>query len=171
MSAPLPVKPWYREVWPWLLMLPPLASVAGGVTMVYLAVGTPEALVVDDYSRIEEIARERYGAERHALELGVAAHVTLEPARGEGVAVRVELAGASAPDELVLTLRHAAHAAADREIVLSRSDGVYLGATVLAVGRYELDLRPGDSRWLVSGTLPGAAATASLAAAGSETGR
>jgi hypothetical protein len=168
MSAP---KPWYREVWPWLLMLPPLASVAGGVTMVYLAVGTPEALVVEDYSRIEEITRERYAAEGRALELQVAARVALEPVRSGAVALRVELDGASEPEALVLTLRHAARAAADREIVLSRSDGGYLGAAELAVGRYELDLRPVDSSWLVSGTLAAGAGTANLAPAGGASGR
>lgn len=165
MSALPPVKPWYREMWPWLLMLPPLASVAGGVTMVYLAVGTPEALVVEDYSRIEDITRERYAAERRALELGVAARVVLEPASGEEVAVSVELDGAGAPEALVLALRHAAHPTADREVVLSRAAG-YRGIVELAAGRYQLDLRPADSSWLVSGALVPGAGEARLAATG-----
>jgi hypothetical protein len=166
MSATSTMKPWYREVWPWLLMLPPLASVVGGVTMVYLAVGAPEALVVEDYARIEEITRERAAAERRAFELGVAASVERASGRGGAIAVRLELDGdAEQPSELVLTLRHVAFEAADRSVLLARVEDVYLGTAALAAGRYELDLAPADSSWLVSGTLADGARAVRLEAA------
>jgi hypothetical protein len=89
-------RPWYRQIWPWLLMLPPALSVAGGVTMVYLATHTPAALVVDDYARIEELTNERFERDREAQRLGLTAELRIEREAG-----RIELAlAASAPYEL-----------------------------------------------------------------------
>ena len=41
-------RPWYRQLWPWLLILPPAAAVVGGAVTYYLAVTRPEALVRQD---------------------------------------------------------------------------------------------------------------------------
>jgi hypothetical protein len=41
-------KPWYRHVWPWLLIIPPLGAVIGGSVTLYLAVTRPDALVRRD---------------------------------------------------------------------------------------------------------------------------
>ena len=49
MTAP-PV-PWYRQLWPWLLMLMPACAVVGGVITFWLAATTNNSLVVDDYYR------------------------------------------------------------------------------------------------------------------------
>ncbi len=62
MSTGGAAKPWYREPWPWLLMLPPAASVVAGLTLAYLAVHDASPLVVDDYANIEAIAREESDA-------------------------------------------------------------------------------------------------------------
>ena len=42
MNSDMDTKPWYRHLWPWLLMLPPLASVIGGIVTLILAGGPPE---------------------------------------------------------------------------------------------------------------------------------
>jgi hypothetical protein len=47
MSEPSP-KPWYRHVWPWLLIVPPAAAVIGGALTLYLAVTRPDTLVRKD---------------------------------------------------------------------------------------------------------------------------
>ena len=41
-------RPWYRHVWPWLLIVPPAAAVIGGSITLYLAVTRPDALVRKD---------------------------------------------------------------------------------------------------------------------------
>ena len=46
-----PVKPWYRHLWPWLVMAPPLASIIAGIAMVWIAVATNDGLVTPDYYR------------------------------------------------------------------------------------------------------------------------
>jgi uncharacterized protein len=46
-----PEKPWYRHVWPWLVMAPPLASVIAGVAMAWIAIASNDGLVTPDYYR------------------------------------------------------------------------------------------------------------------------
>jgi hypothetical protein len=41
-------RPWYRQLWPWLLILPPAAAVVGGAVTYYLAVTRPDVLVRQD---------------------------------------------------------------------------------------------------------------------------
>lgn len=140
-------RPWYREFWPWALMLPPALSVAGGVTMVVLATSTPTALVVEDYSRIEEITSDRFERDRAAVALGVAADLEFE-----AVTHRVELAfvgppGQELPLALVLRLRHASDTGADRELRLARYGDRYRGTGDWLAGSYHVELEPENRLW------------------------
>jgi hypothetical protein len=47
MNANAP-RPWYRHLWPWLLIVPPAAAVIGGMIVLYLALTRPDALVRKD---------------------------------------------------------------------------------------------------------------------------
>ena len=44
-----PIKPWYRQFWPWFLMALPGAAVIGGITTVIVATIDRDGLVKDDY--------------------------------------------------------------------------------------------------------------------------
>ena len=46
-----PGRPWYRQLWPWLLIIPPAAAVLGGGLTLYLAVSRPDNLVREDCAR------------------------------------------------------------------------------------------------------------------------
>jgi hypothetical protein len=50
MSA-TPARPWYRHLWPWLLMIPPAVAVIGGLLTAYLAVSHPDRLISQDCVR------------------------------------------------------------------------------------------------------------------------
>jgi hypothetical protein len=41
-------KPWYCQLWPWLLIIPPAVAVIGGAFTLYLAITRPDALVRQD---------------------------------------------------------------------------------------------------------------------------
>ena len=43
-----PSRPWYRQMWPWLLAVPPVAAVIGGGLTLYLVVTRPDTLVRKD---------------------------------------------------------------------------------------------------------------------------
>jgi uncharacterized protein len=51
MHANRSARPWYRQLWPWLVMLPPAAAVVGGFTTLYLAISRPDREVCGDYVR------------------------------------------------------------------------------------------------------------------------
>jgi len=144
-------RPWYREFWPWFLMLPPALAIAGGVAMVYLATQTPGALVVDDYSRIEELTREQFERDREARRLGLDAVLTFDSASGR---IELVLAGGASfemPAALILSLRHVTDPAADRELVLHRDDAATFSASAdlapVTAGRYRLELTDEARSW------------------------
>ena len=77
MSDPSP-KPWYRHVWPWLLILPPAGAVIGGSITLYLAVTRPDALVRKDCFR-----------DGVTMVCGEEARKVLEAAKGEDPSQRL----------------------------------------------------------------------------------
>jgi hypothetical protein len=160
MSARTVARPWYREPWPWLLMVPPLGAVLGGFTMLALAIGTPEPLVVDDYAAIEDTTRAQFAADSRAAELHLQASVSIAVESSGLARVTVELAGDAsfvAPHEINLRMRHVARADADRTAALVRANGKYAGEVQLANGRYALEISAADASWRLAGrvaTLP-----------------
>lgn len=138
LASDAPPPPWYRQLWPWLLIAIPGVSVLLGILMITLASIGHDALVVDDWYKEGKAINRRI--ER------------------DGVAVRrgLEARFARAPDGLVLELgaRDGAFvppAALDvRWVHVTRAerDG---GATFRHAGggRYVApDARlPGDGRW------------------------
>jgi hypothetical protein len=146
-------------------MLPPFGAVVGGITMLALAVGAPDPLVVGDYARIEELTRAEFAADRRAAELDVRAAVTIMQEDEGRARITVELAGGPAfvsPLEIDVRLRHAARAAADRTVRLAREGGTYGGQTDLAAGRYTVELSPSDAAWRLAGDTVGHSASIEL---------
>ena len=45
----LSVQPWYRQPWPWLLMLGPAVVVVAGIATAWIAYSTSDGLVAEDY--------------------------------------------------------------------------------------------------------------------------
>jgi hypothetical protein len=149
-------------------MLPPLGAVIGGFAMLALAVGSPDALVVDDYASIEELTRARFAADRRAAELDLRAVVGLASSADNRTRLRVELATDSTfamPSALELRFRHAARAEADREALLLRDGNAYVGHVDLAAGRYTLEVSSSETDWRLAGTVAGVPAVVELAAA------
>lgn len=164
-TATTKARPWYREYWVWLLMIPPAGSVLGGVTMLYLATSQPLSLVVEDYARIEQITSERFARDQRASALGVEAALAFEPA-GNGL-VRVEAvlesaANGPAPASLELRMRHATREVADRVLTLQREDTRYRAFGDLADGRYRVELLDNDGGWRLAGALTHVAGTLRL---------
>ncbi len=148
---------WYRNTWPWLLMLPPLASVFGGFTMLYLAVSEPNALVVEDYARIEELTAQRFARDRLAVSLDVEANLQIIENSQDSISIVAEitqLAGTSLPPVLMLEMRHAANASRDRNIEMTLQGGQYRADMLAVSGHYSIELSPpGGASWRLAGNL------------------
>jgi hypothetical protein len=65
------IEPWYKQGWPWLLISLPASAVVGGIITIFLAVNSPNAMVVDDYYKeglaINEKKQRQANAARMAL--------------------------------------------------------------------------------------------------------
>jgi hypothetical protein len=70
MNQDVDTIPWYRQVWPWLVFLPPAVAVLGGFATLYLAFSHADPEVCGHYVRDAFAAREEAGspATRHATD-------------------------------------------------------------------------------------------------------
>lgn len=73
--------PWYRQLWPWLLIAPPLASVIGGVALLWIAIASNDGLVTPDSTRAA--SRERILTPAEAANCAVKDRACLNTPIGE----------------------------------------------------------------------------------------
>jgi hypothetical protein len=138
-------RPWYREPWPWILIAPPAAAVVAGAITVWIAVGTADGLVADDYYRQGLAINQVLALEENARRLGV--HARAEVRQGH---LRVALSGAS-PEAVFAQLAHATRAGHDQRLRLARAaPGVYEAELPpLAAGRWRVVLEDPRREWRV----------------------
>ena len=138
--APRATGPWYREPWPWLLMLGPALVVAGASYTAWLAITSADGLVADDYYTQGLAINRRLARDAAAATMGLQA-----VARFERGSVSVEFKGKGLemefPPTLTLTLVHPTRAGLDQTVVLEKQAGAaYTGRTEA----------PAPGRWLVA---------------------
>ena len=133
-----PVPPWYRQLWPWLLIAGPAIVVVAGFVTAYLAWSTYDGVVAEDYYRRGLLINKSLERDARARAWRLGAIVRID----DGGAVRVELSGSVPPTPaLTLRLAHATRAGMDRQAVLTQgSDGAWRGQVA----------PPPEGRWLVS---------------------
>ena len=107
--------PWYTHRWPWLLMLGPAIALVGGGFVTWLALGHPDAMVVDDYYKQGKAINQDLHRDRVASALGLALHARYLPGSGrlEG---RIDSGGR--PFAVPFTIRLAHPTLPERDIVL-----------------------------------------------------
>ncbi len=93
LPARTPAERWYREPWPWIVMIAPAAAVLGGAVMLWLAISTYDGLVSDDYYKQGLAINQVLRRDERAAELGYRAHASLSE---DGTQVRVLLRGRAA---------------------------------------------------------------------------
>lgn len=142
MSHPLhraAAKPWYREPWPWLLMLGPFIVIIAGSYTTWLAITTNDGLVTEDYYKKGLQVGQTIARSDRALSLGLEARVAVT---ADVLAVRLAAAapGFVPPPRLSVTVSHPTRAGLDQTRLLER------------VGeRYSASYRlPASGHWIVS---------------------
>jgi len=119
-TRPIPVPqappaPWYTQRWPWLLMLGPATVLVGGGIATWLALGHPDAMVVDDYYKQgkainQDLRRDRAAS---ALQLRLQARYLPDQGRLQG---RIDSFGK--PVTMLITISLAHPTLPERDIVL-----------------------------------------------------
>jgi len=119
-------KPWYRQLWPWLLISGPAAVLLAGAVTTWLAFASADGLVAEDYYRQGLAINKVLAREEAAKQLGISADLEFESGR-----MRIRLKNQS-PEALFVHLAHATRAGHDQRLRLAR----------VARGVYETDLPP-----------------------------
>ncbi len=150
MRTPIAVsKPWYRELWPWLLIAGPATVVVAALATAWIAAATDDGVIADDYYKRGLMINKELDrtARAEAMRLGAVLRVASVGA------VRVELSGiesTAAPAAVKLTLAHPTRAGRDRVLTLTRSaDGAYTGTLGVPVhGRWHVTVE--TAAWRLS---------------------
>lgn len=131
-------KPWYREPWPWFLMLGPFIVVVAAIYTAWLAVTTSDGLVAEDYYRQGLTVDKTIARSELARKLGLVAAMRMT---GDRIVVRLSAPDGAfaAPAALVLTLSHPTRAGLDQTLRVERVGNAYLGHLRL----------PSSGHWLV----------------------
>ena len=114
----LPIPPWYRQFWPWALMAGPAIVVVAGFITLWLALRTPEALVVDDYYKEGRAIQQSLQRDTAARNLGLSGHLQLDQREVE-LNVKAQATYAW-PEQLELLLSHPVDAKQDQRVLLQR---------------------------------------------------
>ena len=147
-SAPIP---WYREPWPWLIMLGPAIVVVAGISTAVIAYRNADGLVADDYYKEGLAINKVLAREQRAVTLqvrgtawysGSAGYSGTARYSGTSGRVRVQVdAAAVLPAVLTLRLAHPTLAGMDQTVMLR----------AIEPGIYEAQLTLPDSpHWLVA---------------------
>ena len=140
MSLPLrPSQPWYREPWPWLLMLGPFVVILAGIYTAWLAISTSDGLVTDDYYRKGLKVDQTIARSERAKALGLTAAVRVT---SDTLSLRLTVADKQfiAPERLVVMVSHPTRAGLDQTQTVTREGAAY-------AGKFRL---PASGHWLVS---------------------
>ena len=150
MPAANASSPWYKHLWPWIIIAILACSVTLTLSMVTIAVNNPDNLVNDNYYEAGKGINRSLDRELLAQTLQLRAKVHLDELTGE---VELHLTGNSNPNTLELNLISPTQPEKDRRITLTRSDSEpsrYIGQVTDKVeGRRFVELLgvEGDKTW------------------------
>jgi len=127
MTVATATSPWYKHLWPWIIIGVLACSVTLTLSMVTIAVTHPDNLVSDNYYEAGKGINRSLDRELLAQSLKLRATVSLDDVTGEAA---LRLTGDSQPETLVLNLISPTLPEKDRKIVLARNPaqpGRYVG--------------------------------------------
>ncbi|TDG12035.1 hypothetical protein E2F43_16900 [Seongchinamella unica] len=147
-------EPWYRQFWPWFLILLPATVVVAGITTVVIANRGADDLVVDEYYKDGLAINRKLEKKERADALGIGA--TLEVYGSE---ILVKTAGPVDSEKLQLLLSHPLESDRDFEVVVVQSvPGEYRGRlqTAIAPRWHWALIHDGELAWRLDGSITAA---------------
>ena len=154
MKAPFPggdTQPWYRQFWPWFLILLPATVVVASLYTMYLASSGADDLVVDEYYKDGLAINRKLEKKDRASELGISATL-----RVEGQDVIVLTSGPVHDSRLQLQLSHPLESNRDFNVALMQSiPGEYRGrlSAEIAPRWHWALLSEGEQPWRLDGSV------------------
>lgn len=141
MTAIDALTPWYKQFWPWFIILLPASVVVAGIVTVFIAINHADSLVVDDYYQQGLGINRQLAEDDTAQSLAAAVTGKLDLETGE---IRLSLQGnfSNAPATLLVNWIHPTSQAKDFSLRLLRSPlGDYSGQLTESIsGRWYLQV-------------------------------
>jgi len=138
-------KPWYRQLWPWLIISGPAAVLVAGAATIWIAFASADGLVVEDYYKQGLAINKVLAREDAAARLGISADMKIE---GESLSIILE---GDQPEALFVHLAHATRAGLDQRLRLAREGGGRYAAQLppLAPGRWRVVIEDPRATWRI----------------------
>ena len=146
-----PAPPWYRQRWPWLLMLGPAVVVVAGSYAGYLAFTRQDAMVVDDYYKQGKAINQDLRRDRVATALALSFSARYDAARGI-LAGSLRSAGMPLGQGCRIYLAHATQPQKDRVLlVVPDAHGDFsVAMPALEAGRWQVVVEGERRDWRLS---------------------
>lgn len=137
-------KAWFKQFWPWFLILLPLTAVTAGVSTLIIAVNNEPEMVVADYYKTGKAINTDLSLLTHAKELGISAKV-----RQQENALLISFIGLPNNSSISLSLFHATQSKRDKSVMLTAdAAGNYHYQTEQPLaGKWTLRIEPFDKKW------------------------
>ncbi len=158
--------PWYRQFWPWFLLILPLTVVVAGIITIIIAATNPPMLVAADYYKQGLSINRDLRSEKYSAALELVASLQVNQATNEIECRLNGNADFTPPNELILSLHHPADKQYDHTITLrQKQDGDYRDGHFYigqlndhSLHRWYITISPqidNEQRsWLLRGVLP-----------------
>lgn len=146
------VTPWYKQRWPWLLMVGPGVVIVAGVVTVWLAIISNDGLVTDDYYKQGLAVNQSLKRDHVAANLGLHADLMRS-----GLKLRLLLGAQDSkvelPEVLILKIAHPTRSGLDQSIkMISEGEGFYAGGLSGEIsGRWLVSLEEPAGQWRLNG--------------------
>ncbi|HJY76427.1 MAG TPA: FixH family protein [Burkholderiales bacterium] len=137
--------PWYRQLWPWLLISGPAAVLVAGAVTIWIAFASADGLVAEDYYKQGMAVNKILAREERASALGISLEATLN-----GSKISIQLHGAT-PEALFVHLAHATRAGHDQRLRLAPvRPGVYEAElSELPAGHWHIVVEDPRASWRI----------------------
>jgi len=139
-------KSWYKQFWPWFLILLPLTVVVAAIETYILATDNKPDMVVDHYYKVGQSINADLALLRAAKSLNINADVT---ERGNNLAIKLH--NVNDKSAIKLSLHHSAFAQRDiTKMLIANTDGTYyFDNNKLLDGKWRIRIEPFNKKWRI----------------------
>jgi len=144
---------WYKQFWPWFLLVPLIVTVIVGMTMLTFSIQVFDGTVNDNYYKEGLAINQTLERDHNATKLGMSAEVKVDSLTGD-VLVTLDGQLESWPTELKLDFINPTRAAKDYGITLSQiADNHYRGQVEKApLNLWYMDISAESGNWRLKGS-------------------
>ncbi|HTD03634.1 FixH family protein [Undibacterium sp.] len=144
--------PWFKQLWPWLLVTPPIVAVVAGSYMASLAYSAQDPMVVDDYYKEGQAINHDLRRDKVAATLKLSASMRYDAVKGT-VAGKLRSAGSMPKGMLTVRLVHPTQPSKDLTISTQLDDdgNFTLPLPMLDRAAWQITLEDRAYQWRLTG--------------------